>query len=62
MVDEYNNRNPWDEIKDIFLKMEGKVTDISHNMSILMLVLENKFGLFKEFGGSNSESVLDEKS
>jgi hypothetical protein len=54
MVDEYSN-NPWDESKEIFSNLEGQVTNISCNMDILMVDLENKFGPFREFGGSNLE-------
>jgi hypothetical protein len=41
--------------------MEAQVTDISHNMAILMAALENKFGPFREFGSSNSKVGSDEK-
>jgi hypothetical protein len=61
MMDEYS-KNPRDESKEIFSKMEAKVTNISHNMSILMLALKNKFGPFREFGISNLRGILDEKS
>jgi hypothetical protein len=43
------------------LKLEEQVIDISHNMALLMVALENKFGPFGEVGGSNSEVGLDEK-
>lgn len=42
--------------------MKLQVTDISHNMAILMATLQSKFGPFREFGGSNSEATLDGKS
>jgi hypothetical protein len=57
MVDEYNN-NPWDELEEIFSKLEAQVIDISCNMAILMVALENKFGPFKEFGSSNLEDWI----
>jgi hypothetical protein len=41
--------------------LEEQVTNISHNMSLLMVALESKLGLLREFGDSNSEIILDGK-
>jgi hypothetical protein len=75
MVDESSRNNPWGEVEERFSKMEGKVVDISCNMSLLMESLKNKFGplgtvgdsnkqvwTFGEVGGSNTKFGLDEKS
>ena len=42
--------------------MKMQVIDISPNMSTLTVDLEGKFGPFSEFGMSNLEVGLDEKS
>ena len=49
------------EYEGWFTKMEIQVTKRSHNMSIPMGYLENKFGPFGEFCGSNSEVGSDKK-
>jgi hypothetical protein len=41
--------------------MESQVSNISHNMEILMENLERKFRPFREFGSSNLEDGLDGK-
>jgi hypothetical protein len=51
MEDDYN-RNQRDESEERFIKMEEHVSNISHNMNILMVALERKFGPFGEFGTS----------
>jgi hypothetical protein len=43
MVDKYSN-NPKGESEDMFSKLEAEVIEISCNMSILMVALENKLG------------------
>ena len=35
--------------------MEEQIIDISHNMTILMKILQRKFGAFEKFGSSKSE-------
>jgi hypothetical protein len=55
MVDESSHNNPWDEVEERFSKLEEQVIDISCNMALLMVALENKFGPFGEVGGSNSK-------
>jgi hypothetical protein len=44
-----------------FARLEEKVIDISRNMALLMVALENKFEPFREVGGSNSDVGLEEK-
>jgi hypothetical protein len=41
--------------------MEEQVVDISRNMALLLADLANKFGTFREVGGSNSKNRFDEK-
>ena len=53
--------NPQHVLKEIFSKPEAQICDLSHNMSILMVSLHNKFGPFGEFGSSNSEAGLNLK-
>jgi hypothetical protein len=53
MADKYSS-NPTDDLKEIFAKLEPQVSNISHNMVILMSVLERKFKPFKELGSSIS--------
>jgi hypothetical protein len=55
MIDEPIYNNPLDAAEDIFVRLEEKFVDISHNISLLMAALANKFESFKEFGGSNSK-------
>jgi len=43
------------------VRVEEKVVDIYHNMSLLMEALASKLGLFEEFGGSNSKIASDKK-
>jgi hypothetical protein len=54
MEDDFSHRNPHDEVIERFMKLEEQVVDISHNMSPLMVALENKFGIFGEVGSSKS--------
>jgi hypothetical protein len=44
------------------VRLEEKFTDISCNMSLLMVDLASKLIPFEEVGGSNSEIESDEKS
>jgi hypothetical protein len=53
--------NPPDAVEEIFARLEEQVIDISHNMALLMVALENKFRPFGEVGGSNSEVGSNEK-
>jgi hypothetical protein len=62
MEDESNCNNPLDETEEIFSKLEEQVVDVSHNMTLLVVALENKFGLLGDVGGFNSEVGLDKKS
>jgi hypothetical protein len=50
-----------DESDERFSKLEEQVANISYNMAIVMATLENKFGMFWEFGSCNSEAGLDDK-
>jgi hypothetical protein len=43
------------------VRLEEKVTDISHNMSLLMVALARNLRPFREVGGSNSEIRSDGK-
>jgi hypothetical protein len=43
------------------VRLEEKVVDISHNMSLLMVALASKLRPFREVGGSNSEIRSDGK-
>ena len=61
MVDEYSE-SPRDDSDERFSKLELHVVEISCNMTILIVDIESKFGSFKGFGGSNSESRSDGKS
>jgi hypothetical protein len=62
MVDESVHNNPRDPTEERFVRLEEKVTDISHNMSLLMVALASKLRPFREVGGSNSEIRSDGKS
>jgi hypothetical protein len=62
MIDDSNCNNPWDETDEIFFKLEEEVIDISCKMVLLIVILEKKFGPFREVGGSNIEVVSDRKS
>ena len=52
------HNNPRDPTKEIFVSLEVKVTDISHNMSLLMEALVKNIRPFKAVGGSNIEIRL----
>jgi hypothetical protein len=54
MEDESNHNNHRDATKERFGKLGDKFINISHNISLLMVALMNKFGPFEEVGGSNS--------
>jgi hypothetical protein len=54
MVDESINNNPQDPREEGFVRLEEQVTDISHNMSLLMATLASKLRLIREVGDSNS--------
>jgi hypothetical protein len=43
------------------VRLEEKVTDISHNMSFLMAALPSKLKVFEEAGSSKSKIKLDGK-
>lgn len=47
--------NPHDLVEEIFSRSEQQVTDINHNVNLLMAALRNKFGIFEEDGNSNAE-------
>jgi len=55
------SHNPCNPVEERFVSMEDKVVDISHNMSLLMEVLERKVMLFGKFGGLNAEIKWDGK-
>jgi predicted neutral ceramidase superfamily lipid hydrolase len=61
MVDDSIHKNTQDTSEESFLRIEEKVVDISHNMSLLMVVITNNFGPFREVGGSNLKYVSYEK-
>jgi hypothetical protein len=44
------------------VRLEDKVVDISHNISLLTVVLASNIGSFSEVGGSNSEIISKGKS
>jgi hypothetical protein len=62
MANETSHNNLWDEVEEIFLKMEEKVIDFSCNMALLMVDLDNNLGPLGEVGGSNSEVGSNKKS
>jgi hypothetical protein len=61
MVDGYSHNNPLDATKKRFVKLEEKFVDISCNMALVMVALENNFGTFGEIGIYNLEVGSDEK-
>ena len=61
MEDEYV-QGATNESEQRFSKLEIQVTDISHNMSILMAARESKFKPFGDFGVSNSNFGFEGKS
>jgi hypothetical protein len=61
MADESVHNNPQYLAEERFARLEDQVVDISHNMSLLIMALANKFGLFREVGGLNLEIGSDEK-
>jgi hypothetical protein len=48
----------WDEFEERFSKLETQVSDISHNMVILKVIVERNFGPSREFGSSNQKLDL----
>jgi len=50
MADGYVNE-PCDPIEVRFTWLEQQVTDINHNVSLLMETLNRKMGIFGEYGG-----------
>jgi hypothetical protein len=62
MADKFVHNIPQDPTKDIFVRLEEKVIDTSHNMSFLMVDLESKLKLFREVGGLNLEIGSNRKS
>lgn len=50
-----------DELEERFSNLESQVVQISHNMTIFMVALENKFEPFKQFGDCNSKASSDGK-
>jgi hypothetical protein len=46
MVDDFVHNNPLDLAEEIFFRLEDQFTDISHNMTLLMVVLANKLRPF----------------
>jgi hypothetical protein len=61
MADDYIHNNPWDAMEEIFFRLEERVVNISCNISLLMVALENRFVPFRKVGVSNSEDGFDEK-
>jgi len=53
MTEESVHNNPRDPTKERFMRLEEKVANISHNMSLLMEALEIKLIPFVEVGGLN---------
>jgi hypothetical protein len=61
MVDEFFHKNPPDLPKEIFVRLEKKIDDISRNMTLCMVALSNNIIPFAEVGGFNSKIVSKEK-
>jgi hypothetical protein len=62
MVDKFVYNNHRDPIEEIFEWLEAYVSDISHNMNLLMEALERKIRPFGDDGGSNSKNKSKDKS
>jgi len=60
MDDEFVN-NCIGPVKERFSQLEAQVIDISHNVNLLMPVLRNKLGIFKENGGTNAKDQSGER-
>lgn len=54
MVDESIN-NPHDPMEERFAQLKSQVANINHNMSLLMVALNNKLWIFNVYGCSNIE-------
>lgn len=52
MANEYMFNNPLDVAREIFARLKEQVVDISCNINLIVVALENKFGI-REFRGSN---------
>jgi hypothetical protein len=61
MADKFVHNIPQDPTEDIFVRLEEKFVDTSHNMSFLMVALTRELGPFREVRGSNLEIGLDKK-
>jgi len=55
MIDESIHKNPQDIVGEIFVRLEYQVTNISHNMSLIMPDLARNIKKFREARGSNFE-------
>jgi hypothetical protein len=55
MADKSTHKNPRDLEDEKFERLKAQVDDISHNMNLLMEVVESKLRQFGDYGGSNSE-------
>jgi hypothetical protein len=62
MVEKSVHNNPQDPIEEIFERLEVQVTDIGHNMKLLMEYPTDKVGIFRDDGGSNLEIRSEKKS
>jgi hypothetical protein len=49
MANEFVHNNPRDTVKERFTRLEEKVTNISHNVSLLMVTLASKLKSFIYF-------------
>jgi hypothetical protein len=55
MANESAHNNPQDLAEERFVRLEEQVTNISHNMALLMAALASKLESFGEAGGSKSK-------
>jgi hypothetical protein len=53
-VDDFTHNNPQGLVEERFERLEVKVTNMSHNMNLLMVALARKLDQFGDDGGSNS--------
>jgi hypothetical protein len=61
MVDESVHNNPQDLVER-FVRLEAQVTNINHNMNLLMVSLASNLESFGDDGGSNLEIRSEGKS
>jgi hypothetical protein len=57
MEDESIHNNPRDLAKEIFARLEARVTDVKHNMKLLMVPLPRNLISFIDDGGYNLEII-----